>query len=66
MLIENDLTVTDLVVLREIAMRGQAPAVAQGALRAQGLVACGGEGVLRLTDEGRRLLLRGSPLLWDL
>ena len=66
MIAHTDLSVHDILALREIALKGRLPANAgYGQLHEQGLVEVEHAGAIRLTEKGRHLLVRGSPLLWN-
>lgn len=63
----NDLSRHELLALREIGLTGQTEQhtlVRQ--LLEEEIIACAEGGLLELTSKGRRLLVRGSPSLWDI
>jgi len=63
---DDELSRPELIALKEIAMTGRATdAGLLLRLFALGSVA-GDSHDLRLTGKGRSLLVRGSPLLWDI
>jgi hypothetical protein len=63
----NELSRAELLALKDVRLKGR---VTDRALVLQlindGLIAGSPIGYLKLTDKGRRMLVRGSPSLWDI
>lgn len=63
----DDLSQSELLVLKEIVLTGQTSNKALiYTLIEQEMIVNSGPGGLRLTHKGRSLLVRGSPALWDM
>jgi hypothetical protein len=62
----NELSRRELLALKEIQLTGQTTdCTIMLQLLADNMIASFKDGCLKLTDKGRRMLVRGSPSLWD-
>lgn len=63
----EDLTLRELSALKQIRLTGRtADRALVRTFLDDGIIIDGGDGRLQLTAKGRQMLVRGSPLLWDL
>ena len=64
---QDELSRRELLVLKEIRLTGRTTdATTECRLRNDQFIADLHEGGLQLTAKGRRMLVRGSPSLWDI
>ena len=63
----DELLRRELLALKEIRLTGQTTdCTIMLQLLADNMIASFKDGCLQLTDKGRRMLVRGSPSLWDM
>ena len=63
----NELSRAELLALKDVRLMGRATDRALALqLINDGLIAGSPVGYLKLTDKGRRMLVRGSPSLWEI